>query len=34
MESEINPHNLKREASMDHPIGEGMGFTLKMDELL
>ena len=28
------PHNLEREASMDHPIGEGFPLTLKLDELL
>jgi hypothetical protein len=35
MESERNQHNLEREASTDHPIGEGLvGLTLKFEELL
>ena len=25
MESEKNPNNMEREASTDHPIGEGLG---------
>ena len=25
MENEKNPNNMEREASLDHPIGEGLG---------